>query len=311
MRINKIKFDEIIVDDNQIRKGFFEQGEMVKSILKHGLIDPLKVQKEKDGYKLIDGERRYRAIKSIIEKTKDNVFSKSIDCIIMPKPTNTTITQLITDIHKNKILPFEEAEAYKKVIERDGLSISEVSFLLGIDKTRIAKRLKLLAFDNDTKKLIEDKKISVAVAQSLDINTIKRKKNVINKIADEGASISRAKEILLEDEGSYLRLMDRMFEKLYSVKNQMDFLDGILKKISRERGINTSNARSKIDNCKDDIDKLNHSINEIYESQITRKSESNKTINTIESDDSIEETALLPEEAKLLNEMKKHKEELK
>lgn len=295
MKIQKIDYSEIKVDENQIRKEFPDQDLLVKSIIKQGLIEPLKVIKEKGIYRLIDGERRYRALKIIIESPMSD-YGSLIDCIILSKPKNTTITQLTTDIHKNKISPFEEAEAYKKLIEEDSLSLSEICQLLGIDKQRVRGRLKLLAFDERTKGLIKDKKLSVSVAESLDIRTIKNNPGVINKIINQRANLKKAKEILLEDEGSYFRLMDNLFKKVYSVKEEVESLDMVLKRLSAERGIDTVMARRQIDNCTDNLDRLEKEIKLVYDEAIKKKK-------------IVDSTAKLnSEELNLLDKMKKHRE---
>ena len=61
--IRELDIKEIVADPNQHRKTFHDEtiAELAESIKIHGVIQPLIVKKEGLNYKIIAGERRYRA----------------------------------------------------------------------------------------------------------------------------------------------------------------------------------------------------------------------------------------------------------
>ncbi len=201
MQIQKINIKDIETDKNQPRKEFNEIKDLISSIIKEGLIEPLKVIENNGKYQLIDGERRYRAIEYISKQNKELEF---VDCIILDKLKNKKITQLTTDIHKLKLTPIEEANAFKELIEINKFSIDDICMRLGKDKYYIMGRLKLLAFSPYTQEKIKEGKISVSVAQSLDIDSIKNKEvEIIDRIEKENANVSRTREIINEENKRY------------------------------------------------------------------------------------------------------------
>src|ERR1017187_328717 len=65
--IQQIAIDQIRPSSHQVRKDFDEAGisSLAESIEKEGLIQPITVRRVGDGYELIAGERRLRAVKSL------------------------------------------------------------------------------------------------------------------------------------------------------------------------------------------------------------------------------------------------------
>ena len=182
MKIEKISINQIERDKLQPRQNFKDINELVNSILKEGLMEPLKVRKEGDGYILVDGERRFRAL-NILFKT-DKEFYEFIDCIVV-NPKEIFITQLSTDLHKRRLNPFEEAEAFKKLID-SGWEISDLKSRLGISGSIITRRIKLLGLDGRTKEMIKEGIIPQSVVSEIDFKSFKNNEpQILNRIKSE------------------------------------------------------------------------------------------------------------------------------
>lgn len=220
MEVKKIKLSDIEVDKNQPRKEFENIGELASSILKEGLLEPLKVEKNKEKYLLIDGERRYWALDSIRKRHKD--YPEEVDCIVMPRKKQRIFTQLITDLQKNKLSPFEEADAFKKLIE-SGMDIDELRVRLVVPRTYIVQRLKLLGLSERTKELIRTKKIPFSLITSLGIDAIKAKEAIIvSRIAREKPRGKEVIKIVREEAMSkYGKLFDRFVINLDSFNKDL------------------------------------------------------------------------------------------
>lgn len=257
----KINYKNILIDETQIRKEFPEDSDMIKSIVKNGLLDPLKVYPEGKNYRLIDGERRFRALVKLIEN-QDTKFSKSILCMVYPTPKNKTITQLITDIHKKKISPLEEAEAYKKLIEEDKLSTYEISTSLGLKESYILNRLKLLLLDESAKEKISSGKLNASVIQSLSIDSIKNKPHIIDRIVREDADTNRAKEIIMEEDSNLQRMINHVLRRTFVLFEEAERLDTAMKNLKKRVEYFPHRLLSMLDSCRDNIMVLKSSTEE-------------------------------------------------
>ena len=181
MKITKLELSKIKVDKNQPRKDFKDIENLASSILKEGLLEPLKVRKEKDDYIVVDGERRFKALSLLAKEDKEYL---KIDCIII-SPKEVFITQLSTDLHKNRLDPFEEAEAFKKLLD-EGWTTEDLKARLGIPMNIITRRIKLLGLDKKTKHLIKSGIISQSTITEIDFKSFKdNEKAVLSRIGNE------------------------------------------------------------------------------------------------------------------------------
>ena len=200
MKLAEIPIEQIEVDENQPRKDFQDVSDLVGSIVKSGLLEPLKViQKAPDRYLLIDGERRYRALTKIRSTHKQ--FSKNVKCIILAGIKNKLIIQLVTDVHKQKLNPIEEANAFHSLISKGKVNITDIRILIGKPREYVMKRLKLLAYSEDSQKKIKSGKLSFSAASSIPIDSIKAKeKEIVSRMVDENANAEDARKIVYEVE---------------------------------------------------------------------------------------------------------------
>jgi len=249
MKIERIKLNKIEVDSNQPRKNFNDIEELVASIIKEGLIEPLKVIKEGDKYILMDGERRFRALKLI---QKSDKLEDSADCIIIDKPLNTTITQLVTDVHKCKLDPIEEAEAFKKLIE-SGLEINELKARLAKSREYIIRRLKLLKFSVYIQEKVRNKEIPMSLLDKINIDSIKEKEPIImQRIVEEGAGVCDVKRIIDEETHRYEYRLNAFYNFLERFKSEVNSITYFLKKELEDSKLEDS----KLEDAKKDIDRL-------------------------------------------------------
>ena len=126
-----LKINDIEPNREQPRKVFNEDAleELSESIKEHGIIQPLLVQREKDYYKIIAGERRWRAAKK--------AGLKEVPVIIKDYTEQQIVEiSLIENIQREDLNPIEEAMAYKKLSEEFKLKQDEVAER--VSKSRVA-----------------------------------------------------------------------------------------------------------------------------------------------------------------------------
>ncbi|MEA1939896.1 MAG: ParB/RepB/Spo0J family partition protein, partial [Candidatus Caldatribacteriota bacterium] len=161
-----ISIDRIKGDPNQPRKTLDKKtlSDLANSIKTHGILQPIVVEyiEEEDYFKIINGERRYRA--------SQKAGLKEIPCII--RNTNThlrLVHQLIENIQRQDLPPLEEAESIQTLIserkiDNPNYSQREASRELGLPKSYVNEILALLKLPEDIK---ESVRISDTVPKSL------------------------------------------------------------------------------------------------------------------------------------------------
>lgn len=117
-----VKINEVEPNREQPRKEFDEDAlmELADSIKQFGILQPLLVQKKKDYYEIIAGERRWRAAKLAGVKEVP---------IIVKNYTDQEIVEisLIENIQRENLNPIEEAMAFKRLLEEFDLKQDEVA----------------------------------------------------------------------------------------------------------------------------------------------------------------------------------------
>lgn len=154
-----LDFEQIIPDPNQGRAEFDENNisALAESIKQHGLITPIIVieTKNQNGkYKIVDGERRYKAIKKLIEEYPNDTEYKSVPVSFINK--DDPIYGYIANMARQVYNPIESAEALQymqkhgkytheqlgKLVEKSRSTVSEYLNLLTLPKEILEKAKK-------------------------------------------------------------------------------------------------------------------------------------------------------------------------
>lgn len=134
--------------------------ELAQSIKSNGIIQPLLLIRKGGLYELIAGERRWRAARLA-------GFTR-LPAIIREVPEEKLLElSLIENIQRQDLNPIEEANAYKHLIERLGLTHDSLAERVGKDRTAITNFLRLLKLPSDLQSLVEDEKLSMGHARAL------------------------------------------------------------------------------------------------------------------------------------------------
>lgn len=160
--ITELPISEVEPNRDQPRKKFDEDAlqELSESIKKHGIIQPLLVQKNGDYYEIIAGERRWRAAK--------NAELEKVPVIIMELPDQEKYeVSLIENIQRENLNPIEEAEAYQQLIETYHLKQDEIADKVSKSRTAITNSLRLLKLDQRVRQMVIDDMISTGHARAL------------------------------------------------------------------------------------------------------------------------------------------------
>lgn len=157
-----VKVSDIEPNREQPRKNFDEDAllELAESIKQFGVIQPLIVQKKKDYYEIIAGERRWRAAKI--------AGLKEIP-VIVKEYTEQEIVEisLIENIQRENLNPIEEALAYKRLLTEFHLKQDEVAERVSKSRTAVTNSMRLLKLDERVQQMVIDDMISSGHARTL------------------------------------------------------------------------------------------------------------------------------------------------
>jgi len=191
--IMEIRINEIEPNLEQPRKNFDEEklAKLAESIRKQGVIQPIIVKRENDIYKIVAGERRWRAarlagLETIPAIVKD-ISSKEVMEIA-----------LVENLQRQDLNPLEEADAYEKLIKEYNMTQEELSSIIGKSRSAIANTLRLLTLDDTIKKYIIDESITSGHARALvSIEDKELQHAILKEILDKQLSV-RETEMLIK-----------------------------------------------------------------------------------------------------------------
>lgn len=189
-----MKINEVEPNREQPRKSFEEDAllELADSIKQFGILQPLIVQKRKDYYEIIAGERRWRAAKLAGVKEVP---------VIVKEYTEQEILEisLIENIQRENLNPIEEAMAFKKLIDEFKLKQDEVAERVSKSRTAVTNSMRLLKLSEKVQQMIIDDMISTGHARALlAIDDEEQQYMLATKIFDEKLSV-RDTEKLVKD----------------------------------------------------------------------------------------------------------------
>ncbi|WP_455756560.1 ParB/RepB/Spo0J family partition protein [Sulfurimonas sp.] len=182
--VSEILLKDIRPNPFQPRKTFDEESllELSESIKNDGLLQPIVVTEDIDGYVLIAGERRLRASKLAKLKT--------IRCIVITSD-NEKMRQfaLIENIQREELNSIELAEAYEELIKLHEITHEELSKMIHKSRTHITNTLRLLQLSQKTQKALLDKKITAGHAKVLVGLDEKQQQLMVNSIIGQKLSV--------------------------------------------------------------------------------------------------------------------------
>lgn len=189
--IVEIQLDKIKPNPDQPRTNFKpeEIEELANSIKKEGLLQPILVRKVGDHYQIIAGERRYQACLSL--------HMKAIPVRLWMADNDKALElALIENIQRTDLNPIEEAYGYKRLMERKGMTQSEIAQAVSKGRSTIANALRLLDLPEEAQQLLFEEKISAGHARAiLSIPTAEGRKTLTNKLMEEKVSVRETEAI--------------------------------------------------------------------------------------------------------------------
>lgn len=185
----EININLIEPNSDQPRKSFDKEKleELAKSIKEHGLIQPIIVTQSDNGmYKIVAGERRWRAAKL--------TDIKKLPAIVR-KYTKEQVAQiaLIENLQREDLNPIEEATGYRTLMDEYGMTQEDVGQTIGKSRSAVANSLRLLALEEGIQSYLISGDISGGHARALlSLPDTRQREELLEIILAEGLNVRQA-----------------------------------------------------------------------------------------------------------------------
>ena len=172
-QLKELKLDDIVRDEEQPRREFNEEAlnALAASIKEHGVLQPIVVTKEDGKYKIVAGERRWRAAR-LAGLDKIPAIIRTLDS------QNRLELSIIENAQREDLNAIELATAYAKLQTQFNLSTEDIAAKVGKSETAVQNTMRLLTLPDEAKKVIVKEKLSEGVVRPL----ISRDEETVNKI---------------------------------------------------------------------------------------------------------------------------------
>ena len=162
-RIARIELSRIAASPYQPRQSIDEASiqELAESIRRFGLLTPLLVRRCTVGeYELIAGERRLRALKTLGWTHADAIVLSAYD-------RDCALIGLIENLEREDLHYLDEAEACRRILHEQGLTLEELATILSMSPSALANRLRLLRLSVETRAFLRESGLSERHARAL------------------------------------------------------------------------------------------------------------------------------------------------
>jgi ParB family transcriptional regulator, chromosome partitioning protein len=158
----ELKINDISPNADQPRKAFDQEKleDLANSIRENGVIQPIIVCRGQPGYKIVTGERRWRA---------SRMAGLSVIPAIIRELTDVQVLEqaLIENIQRQDLNPLEEAYALDKLIKDHAMTQEKLSTVIGRSRPAIANTLRLLNLPDDIKRYVLNEELTAGHARAL------------------------------------------------------------------------------------------------------------------------------------------------
>ncbi|WP_028393791.1 ParB/RepB/Spo0J family partition protein [Bacillus cihuensis] len=188
----EVNIKELRPNPYQPRKVFRKEtlAELRQSIELHGILQPIIARKSIKGYEIVVGERRFRAAKEAGLKT--------VPVVVRTLDENQMMElAILENLQREDLNPIEEASAYQKLLERQGVTQEQLARRLGKSRPHVANHIRLLSLPTEIQTYISEGEISMGHGRAL--LSLKNKdalQFVVDKVLKDGMNVRQLEQYI-------------------------------------------------------------------------------------------------------------------
>lgn len=194
-KVVEIKISEIEPMLNQPRKIFDKDKlqELAGSIKQHGIIQPILVIKNDNGYSIVAGERRWRAAKLVGLESVPVIIKDYTD-------TKKKEVALIENIQREDLNIVEVAEALKELMTIEDYTVADVAKVTGKSTSGVSNTLRLLKLPTKVKEYMLEGKLFEGQARAiLAIDNEEEQIRIAEKIIEKKLTVREVEKLIYDD----------------------------------------------------------------------------------------------------------------
>jgi ParB family transcriptional regulator, chromosome partitioning protein len=194
-RVQKISLNDIKADPTQPRRTFDETliVELAQSIKQYGILQPLVVTEQDGEYRIVAGERRFRAAKVAGLKNVP-VLVRSVEEL------ERLEISLVENVQRVDLNPIEQAVSIARLHEQFNVNYQEIAKRLGKAHTTIVNIVRLLQLPDFARNALTEGRITEGHARAiLALKNAKLQKELLKNIEQENWSVRRAEQFVSEN----------------------------------------------------------------------------------------------------------------
>jgi ParB family chromosome partitioning protein len=189
----RIPLDQIETNPRQPRHDFDEVAlqELAQSIRLHDIIQPITVSRLPSGkFRLISGERRYRAAKLAELKDLPAYVRQADDQQLLE-------LALLENLQREDLNAMEIALSYKRMMEELNYTQEQVAERMGKERSTVANYIRLLKLPPDIQVAVRSNQLSMGHARALiNVDTVDKQLYLFNEIKQKGLSVRQTEELV-------------------------------------------------------------------------------------------------------------------
>lgn len=239
--------NQIVPNKHQPRMLFDQEelGELADSIRQNGVIQPLIVSRiSKKKFGLIAGERRLRASRIAGLKT--------VPVVVRDVESDDELLEfaLIENIQRTDLNPLEEAEAYRKLIDRFGLTQEDAAAKVGKNRTTVTNALRLLQLPEYIKDDLLSGVLSEGHCRALLalVSSPATLKDIRDQIVDRQLSVRQTEQLIRAvTRDPVAKQQNKKKDKEFSSSVKKAFENQLTNQLSSQVSIHQRGSRGKIE----------------------------------------------------------------
>ncbi len=165
--------------------------ELRQSIAEKGVVQPITVRRADEGYELISGERRLRAIRDL--------GLEQVPAYIMEVESDEEMIELavIENIHRQDLNSIEVAKSYRRLIDECHLTQEDVAVKVGKDRATVANLLRLLKLPRRIQESVQNDELSMGHARAvLALENSEDQIAIWKKIIQQNLSVRKVEDLV-------------------------------------------------------------------------------------------------------------------
>jgi ParB family transcriptional regulator, chromosome partitioning protein len=184
--LREVPVDAIRPNPLQPRTHFDEQelGELAQSIREHGVLQPVLVSQQPDGwFQLITGERRWRAVQLAGMPTLPAMVKEAT-------PQASLEMALVENIQRRDLNPLEEAHAFRQLLDEHGMTQEQLAQRIGKSRVSVTNTLRLLHLPDPVREALANGSITEGHARAiLMANGESQRLRVLERVLEDHLSV--------------------------------------------------------------------------------------------------------------------------